>query len=244
MIEGFNYLRNRAIYGYENHDINNILSRRDKNNIFETDEFFTLPFHSIIEIIEFMRICEGNNISSAKKILKELSNRRAKDAPLILNVCNFPEASVDDCTYLLTQLTSSPICRRLQEVFVHNKPIDFIDDVFTAIKEGKLESVQYLVEQNQTIVNQPDRDNRTPLHHSYNNKQSNISKYLINKGAREDVLDNFKFKPSDYPIEKPKKLEKDLIKAVKNKDINSLKYHYLNKPSIVDHQFKDNVKNC
>ena len=112
-------------------------------------------------------------------------------------------------------------------------------DIFTAIKEGNYDMVNYIIEQNPNELEQIDRDKRTPLHYSKIYKHDDIYDLLIKKRLDPNILDAFMFKASDYPIEKPEKYEDNPVKAVENNDINSLKYHYTQDINIVSKEDSD-----
>ena len=215
MRECFKIIKNRTICGYDD-DSNELFSDEIESNFYEDEYFYSLSIHSIISIIEKKQLCENKNFSTFCKILLKSSEYRSSYAPLILNVCDFPDANLDECAELISKVTCSPICCRLKELYKpNNKPLDFVDNIFTAVKEGKIDSVKYIVSHDPLVITQTDKDKRTPLHYSYIYEQNEIKDILIEKGSDKDSLDIYMFKPSDYPINKPNQFESDIIEAVK-----------------------------
>ena len=75
---------------------------------------------------------------------------------------------------------------------VTEKPFDFESDIFKAAEEGKLKSVQYLVEQLHADVETKDKDGRTPINIASWNGHLKIVKYLYEAcDANVEVRDNY-----------------------------------------------------
>jgi ankyrin repeat protein len=62
---------------------------------------------------------------------------------------------------------------------VTKKPFFFESDIYKAVAEGKLTSVQYLIEQSHVNVEAKDKNGRTPLHIASEKGQIEVVKYLI-----------------------------------------------------------------
>ena len=73
---------------------------------------------------------------------------------------------------------------------INKKPMFFESDLFKAISKGKLDSVQYLIENQGISVNQKINDGNTPLHFAFENNQEKIAQYHYLKGADIEAKDN------------------------------------------------------
>ena len=75
-------------------------------------------------------------------------------------------------------------------------PEDFEQNIHEAAKQGKLYSVQYLLEQNLAKIESLDDHECTPLHCACNNGHLDIVQYLIGqKGANKEAKDSNGYKP-------------------------------------------------
>ena len=204
MEEKFKIIKYRSTYGYTNDYSYDLFSKLAENDILNSHYFFLLPIKSIIGIMQSSDIFNGD-LSLFKKILNKISKKRSDEAPLVLNICDSHNATINECLSIFSELTCSPICSRLKEIFKSDD--NQTTDIFTAIREGKYEMVKYIIEQNPNELEQVDRYKRTPLHYSKIYKHDNIYDLLIKKGLDPNVLDMYMFKASDYHIDKPDNYE-------------------------------------
>ena len=79
---------------------------------------------------------------------------------------------------------------------VMNQPNDFERNIHEAAKQGKLDSVQYLIEQNLVSIESQDDRECTPLHYACSSGHLDIVQYLIGqKGANKEAKDSNGYKP-------------------------------------------------
>ena len=89
---------------------------------------------------------------------------KSEEAPLLLNIINAEEATLDECITIISGLSKCSICKRIGELYFtslpvlsrttvekeeikHEKTEDFEENIFEAAKQGKLSSVEYLIEE-------------------------------------------------------------------------------------------------
>ena len=80
------------------------------------ESFYDLQISNIISIIKRSNIKEESEsvgLDVMKAILLKMSSKRPNDAPLLLNVCDFPHLLLDRCLELISCLQSSPPCPRV-----------------------------------------------------------------------------------------------------------------------------------
>ena len=80
------------------------------------------------------------------------------------------------------------------------KPYNFEPDIFKAAKEGKLKSVQYLI-QNKTDKDKQDTDGRTALHYAVKTNNYLLVEFLVEIGANINIKDNEGKTPSDLIVD-------------------------------------------
>ena len=80
------------------------------------------------------------------------------------------------------------------------KPYNFEPDIFKAAKEGKLKSVQYLI-QNNANTDQQDEEGKTILHYAVKTNNYLLVEFLIEKGANSEIKDNDGKTPADYIVD-------------------------------------------
>ena len=80
------------------------------------------------------------------------------------------------------------------------KPYNFEPDIFKAAKEGKLKSVQYLI-QNNADKDQQDEEGKTILHYAIKTNNYLLVEYLIEKGANPEIKDKDGKTPADYIVD-------------------------------------------
>ena len=166
------------------------------------ESFYELPTNEILKLIE------RNNIESIETIF-EIISRMNKSKPnksvLLLNIIKRKEATFGECIKILSKFEQCPICKRAFRLFkedqnlperdyeheiielrertrfpsVTEKSSDFESDIFIASSEGKLTSVQYLLEQKcKAFVEMKDKYECTPISIASSNGYLNIVKYL------------------------------------------------------------------
>ncbi len=92
-------------------------------------------------------------------------------------------------------------------------------DIFTAVQEGKLETVVSLIEKQPALVNAEAEDGTTPLHLSVEYGHSKITGLLVKKGANVNAADSYKMTPLHTAIRK-KNLETAGLLLKNGADIN------------------------
>ena len=144
------------------------------------DDFFSLPIEYILSIIKkACKTSDKNIFASIKDIISKMSKIR-NDTPLILNACDFPEATADECIEIISRLKCSPLCKRLGKVYkTSNKPSDFEENIFQAIKNGKKDSVEYIISHNPLMTTKLDEYKRIPLHYAYIYKRDDIKDIFV-----------------------------------------------------------------
>ena len=65
----------------------------------------------------------------------------------------------------------------------------YAQNVFEAVRSGKLESVRALIERNPKLLAERDLEKKTPLHLAVESDQTAIARYLLEKGAPVNVRD-------------------------------------------------------
>ena len=90
---------------------------------------------------------------------------------------------------------------------ITQKPVVFIPNIFLAVKEGDLSSIQYLIEKEGVDINQISQNEDdthfigkglTPLHIACLNDRSLVVQYLIEKGANIEAKDPNDCRPLHY----------------------------------------------
>ena len=82
---------------------------------------------------------------------------------------------------------------------IKERPVDFQPDIFTAAKEGKLTSVQYIIEHEGIDKNLKDKYGETPLHIACRYGYIEIVEYLIEKaGANKEEVNGTGWTPLHY----------------------------------------------
>jgi hypothetical protein len=122
-------------------------------------EFYQLPIKNISSILNKSK----QTCDSCSKILENISQKKLDNAPLLLNSINVPNITYEECIKIISSLKSSPICVLLGKLSIIGKenfilkPSDFEPDIFQACEEGKLSSVQCLI-QNGTNIEIKDKE--------------------------------------------------------------------------------------
>ena len=85
----------------------------------------------------------------------------------------------------------------LKRQSIHLKPDNYVNDIFEAAKDRKVNSVQYFLS-HKVNFNQVDKEqSQTPLYYACEEVQLDIEKLLISKGASLDIEDNEQETPLD-----------------------------------------------
>jgi ankyrin repeat protein len=73
--------------------------------------------------------------------------------------------------------------------------LSFSDDIHEFARNGNLESVKALIEQDSEMIDAKDQDGRTPLHWACRGVHLDLVKFLVEKGANVNAEDNNKIVP-------------------------------------------------
>jgi hypothetical protein len=174
----------------------------------EEENFFSLPMNEIVNIIQKSDI---SNPETYSNIISRMYEVKGGDAAIILNAVEAKEATFEECIKIISSLKCSPVCVRLGDLHAEDtkqpeidyehtisklekeieqlkkqkktiyKPSDFVNDIHEAARQGKLTSVQYLIEQCHVNIEEKNNDGRTPLHVASYNGHIEVVKYLIEK---------------------------------------------------------------
>ena len=101
----------------------------------------------------------------------------------------------------------------MQKLKLSEKKESQLPTLFNAIKKKNITLVRNILEQNVSAIDEKDEDLWTPLHYAANNYSSNfdITKLLIDKGAKHHLLNKYCAAPSD--LTKNKEIKKLLLKS-------------------------------
>ena len=157
-------------------------------NIEAKDKYERTPLHYA---------CQEGHIEIVEYLISKGANAEAKD--------------IYEQTPHLIASENNDLPSNLRPLIIYlttNKPRDYEPNIFQACKEGKLTSVQWLIEQeNEYNKNITDSDKKTPLHYACEEGHLPIVKYLISKGANIEARDkdektalHYATFRGDYPI--------------------------------------------
>ena len=136
-----------------------------------------------------------------------------------------------------------------QEIPINAPPVteeseDYEPDIFKACKEGKLTSVQYLIEKQNADKEITGNGGKTPLHYACEFGHLLIVEYLISKGADIEAKDIYYWTPLHFAC-KEDHLEIVEYLISKGADIEAKEWMDLNGPLHIASQYDNiDVVNC
>ena len=168
------------------------------------DNFYSLSTEDIFSLIEKSELKDAESL---KTFGEKMSEMKGENAPLLLNIINADDATLEECVTIISGLKECSICRRIGELYFsslpdiratfekeeikHEKPDDFEDDIFEASRQGMLSSIKYLIEECHEDVETKDDNGYTPLMFASLNGNLNLVKYLIEEcHANVETKDN------------------------------------------------------
>ena len=98
---------------------------------------FELPTSEILKIIDKSDIEDVEQICS---IISKMGESKKEESILLLNVIKADEPTLNECVTILSQFESSPVCRRMSELFSENEKLperDTEHEIFELKKEIK-----------------------------------------------------------------------------------------------------------
>ena len=200
-------------------NIFSIFSKIDFNLLEENDRTIDILQNIIKNIInkhfeekETILILQNLNLTTNSFSYEEIFSilELITNCPILVNFCNLykeQNKEVDiDYEYELQQ-KENEIEKLKKEIYLEKqfeneflpiteKPIDFEPDIFKACREGKLTSVQWLLEKENEDKNKKDKYDNTPIHIATENCHLEIVEYLIKKqNVDKDIKGNFELTP-------------------------------------------------
>ena len=176
-------------------------------------EFFNLPIDTISNIIS-----NANNYSlnTSRRLLKMSANKHGDEALLLLGKINVLDLNPIDYVSIVASLREvSPTCQKIADLYNVSddisydeelirksilkryriqaekveKPLDFEFDVFKACDKGKLQNVQYLI-QNKIDPEMKDGDGNTVLMRAVRANQPEIIDFLYEIGGHIEATND------------------------------------------------------
>ena len=149
-------------------------------------------FISIYSFIIHYEILNLTNKGYSSNIFKAIQNNDLESVKYLIENCLYSIYDINEegksvlsyCfeshnkniyDYLLSKV------RETDFIPIKEKPKDFEPDIFKACKEGKLKSVQWLIEKEKINKNQKDEKGNTPIHIACTRGHLPIVQYLIEK---------------------------------------------------------------
>ena len=191
-------------------NIFSIISQVDFNEIEEKDKLVEI-IHNIIKNIienhseenETILILQKIDISKISFTYEELFSflDLITNCPILVSFCNiFKENNKEvDLDYSYELERKNEEIEKLKQTIISNqealnefykaRPKDLEPNIFKACKEGKLSSVQWLIEKENVNKDLIDSNNCTPILIACQGGQPEIVDYLISKGANIEVKD-------------------------------------------------------
>ena len=206
-----------------------VISKVDFNEIEESDKIIEIIQNIIKNIIkthyeekETILILQNLNIKSISFSYQEIFSllELNTNCPILVNFCNLYKEQTQlpdkDYEYELQQ-KEKEIKKLRQQILggltyefppITEKPEDYESDIFKACKEGKLASVQWLIEKEKEDKNKRVEQNNnildiykgyTPIHIASKNGYLSIVQYLIEKQNVDKVIKgNYEYTPLHY----------------------------------------------
>ena len=168
-------------------------------NIHKGNEFFILLFSNIRQI-EFIIFTNEGHSTVSTDIFKAIQNNETESVKFFIENCFYSIHDVDEkgksilsyClesnhneiyNYLFSKQTTNDFLP------IQEKPKDYEPNIFKACEEGKLTSVQWLIEKEKVNKNKKDEFGYTPLKYACEYGHLSIAQYLLSKGANIKIKD-------------------------------------------------------